>query len=118
MNKAINFLTDREKAIMNQIVDLIRNNITTPNYKADSISEHLGLSKDMVLRIVKRSTDITPNELIVRMRMEEAEKMLHTEKYKLSEIASRFGYNDYSVFSKHFSNVFKMSPIDYSTGIY
>ncbi|WP_054943915.1 response regulator [Paenibacillus ihuae] len=53
------------------------------------------------------------NELLHNLRIEEAEKLLHEHKLKLSEVAEHVGYANYGQFLKQFEKKMKMSPNEY-----
>lgn len=53
------------------------------------------------------------NELLHSLRIEEAVKLLHEHKLKLSEIAERVGYANYGQFLKQFEKKMHVSPNEY-----
>ncbi|MNC23990.1 Bifunctional transcriptional activator/DNA repair enzyme AdaA [compost metagenome] len=53
------------------------------------------------------------NELLHNLRVEEAARLLHEHKLKLSEVAEHVGYVNYGQFLKQFEKKMKMSPNEY-----
>ncbi len=53
------------------------------------------------------------NELLHNLRIEEAARLLHEQKLKLSEVAEQVGYANYGQFLKQFEKKMKMSPNEY-----
>ncbi len=76
----------------------------------ESISEEIGVSASYLSRKFKEATNHTFLDLLNRYRVQQAVKLLCTEKYRVYEISDMTGFSDY----KHFCAVFKkytsMSP--------
>ncbi|HEX2909818.1 MAG TPA: AraC family transcriptional regulator [Chloroflexia bacterium] len=63
-------------------------------------------------RYIKRIFKLTPKQLIIKIRMEEATRLLE-ETSNIAEIAHACGYNDHSAFSRQFKAVVGLSPQAY-----
>ena len=58
----------------------------------------------------RRILGLTPKQLIMRFRVEEALRLLETTDRPLSEIAPLCGYYDQSAFTRHFRRVVGFGP--------
>ncbi len=66
-------------------------------------------------RTARRVLGLTPKQLIMRFRLEEALRLLTMTDTPLSEVATRCGYYDQSAFGRHFRKVVGSSPAAYRT---
>ena len=53
------------------------------------------------------------NQLITKLRVEEAARLLRSEQLSISEIAAQVGIPDFNYFSKVFKKVTNLSPTAY-----
>jgi len=71
-----------------------------------------GCSVAQYERYIKRIFKLTPKQLIIKIRLEAATKLLE-ENSNVAEIAHACGYNDHSAFSRQFKAVVGLSPQAY-----
>ena len=64
-------------------------------------------------RVFKEIYGETPNEFLIRLRIEKAKEMLITENYSVSEICERVGYMSLGSFSSLFLKHVGMPPTSY-----
>jgi len=64
-------------------------------------------------RVFKENYGETPNEYLIRLRIEKAKQMLITENYSVSEICERVGYTSLGSFSSLFLKHVGMPPTSY-----
>lgn len=67
-------------------------------------------------RTARRVLGLTPKQLIMRFRLEEALRLITTTGTPLAEVAARCGYYDQSAFGRHFRKVVGSSPATYRDG--
>jgi AraC-like DNA-binding protein len=67
--------------------------------------------------LFKKSFEITPNNYILQLRMNEAISLLAHSQLSIKEIAEEIGYFDAAYFSRTFSNYFEMSPKQYRNSL-
>ena len=72
-----------------------------------------GVSITQLERLSKRVLGLTPKQLILRFRLEEALRLLDTSTDSLATIASACGYYDQSAFTRHFKRAVGMAPATY-----
>lgn len=68
------------------------------------------LSTAQLERLSRRVLGLTPKQLIMRFRLEEALRLLETTSLPLAELAPACGYYDQSAFHRHFRRVVGWSP--------
>ncbi len=95
---------------MNHIARYIRQNIYSP-LSVLELSKQANMSKSKFFNLFKNSFGITPNEFIIREKIEEAKKIiLRYPKKSITAIAYDLGYSDTSYFCKQFKNIIGSSP--------
>ncbi len=75
-----------------------------------NVAEYVGFSRFHFSRRFKESVGFTIKEYIQIMRCREAEDMLRTHKYTVSEVATVCGFSDVSYFTKTFKRFFGYLP--------
>ena len=64
-------------------------------------------------RAFKKAYGETPNEFLIRIRIEKAKRLLITENYSVSEVCERVGYVSLGSFSSLFQKQVGMAPTNY-----
>lgn len=131
--KKENYYYDMIKTLMKEIVILLlRQNsyLPTPNIDLKPIIDYINayymtnidieslatqscFSLDHFRRLFKKSTGFNPKEYILRLRLENAKKLLTTTSESLKDIATNCGFEYYSQFSLFFKKNMKLSPSEY-----
>lgn len=87
------------------------------NYQEDinlnKISNYVSLSKNYFCNIFKKETGITIWDYLIRIRMEEAKRMLLETEQKTYEISERVGYDDPSYFGRLFKKYTGFTPMEF-----
>lgn len=74
-----------------------------------------GMSVSQLERTARRVLGLTPKQLIMRFRLEEALRLITTTDVALADVAEQCGYYDQSAFGRHFRRVVGSSPAAYRT---
>lgn len=87
------------------------------NYQASlslsEIASYSCMSPYHFLRVFKETYGETPNEFLIRLRVEKAKQMLITENYTVSEVCEKVGYISLGSFSSLFFKQVGMAPTLY-----
>ena len=70
----------------------------------------LGMSPAMLQRVTRRLFHSSPRQMLIRVRMGQAKRMLQQTDYPLPLIAREVGYSDGFVFSSAFKRIYGVSP--------
>ncbi|MBQ4835732.1 MULTISPECIES: helix-turn-helix domain-containing protein [Pseudoalteromonas] len=92
--------------------EYIAGNYHTPLSLSD-IAQYAHMSPYHFLRSFKDTYGETPNEFLVRLRVESAKKMLITENFSVSEVCEKVGYISLGSFSSLFLKQTGMAPTLY-----
>jgi AraC-like DNA-binding protein len=97
-----------------EILQYIESNISNPTLNAQMVAEHHGISTRYVSKLLEERSE-TPGQLILRLRLEKAKRMLEDRSLRhrrISDIAYACGFNDISYFNQAFKRKFSKSPRD------
>jgi len=84
------------------------------NITIDAVAAQLHISKRQLLRIIKKHYGCTYKERIIKLRMEEAKRLLQNGEY-VDEVASKCGYDSVSAFYSAFKKSVGVLPGKYKT---
>lgn len=79
----------------------------------DSLSEHLALNKNYLIKLFKKSFSTTPNRYILNVRLYNAKLMLVDTDLSVENIAEATGFNTTSYFIKRFKEAYGETPLAY-----
>lgn len=77
------------------------------------MADAAGMTVTQLERTSRRVLGLSPKQLILRFRLEEALRLLDNTAEPIVDIATRCGYYDQSAFSRHFKRTVGVSPASY-----
>ncbi len=98
---------------MDKLIELIKEKASDSELQVSDLYEAMGYGRIQFFRKIKAVSGISPNNLIVNIRMKMAADMLRENQYTISEIAYQTGFSDPSYFSRVFKSVFQITPKEY-----
>jgi len=100
---------------LSEVVQIIKENITNSEFSIDLISEKTGLSRSSLFRKLKGLTNMSPVDLVTRIKLNHASELLRTKAdMRMSDVAYESGFNDPRYFSTLFKKTFGKTPKEYS----
>lgn len=93
-------------------VELARRRFAEPILVSD-LAEAAGMSVVQLERTSRKILGLTPKQLIMRFRLEEALRLLTMSDDTLADVATACGYYDQSAFTRHFRRVTATTPASY-----
>ncbi|MDA3880348.1 MAG: helix-turn-helix domain-containing protein [Prolixibacteraceae bacterium] len=103
-----------DHAFITQTISIIKENIEDSSFSTELLAEQLGISPRQLYRKLKAISGSTVYEFILRVRMDEATRLLSTSKMNVSEVAFKTGYSEPSNFSRTFKKHFGCNPSKYA----
>lgn len=100
------------KIYVEQAIDYIQRNYKS-NVKINDIASYIGIDRSYLTNIFKNAMNVSPQEYLMRYRMEQAEVLLARTEKKIGEIAWSVGYSDPLTFSKMFKKYKGVSPTEF-----
>ncbi|WP_455585130.1 two-component regulator propeller domain-containing protein [Bacteroides sp.] len=98
---------------MEKLIDLIKAKAADSELQVSDLYEEMGYGRVQFFRKIKAVSGISPNKLIVDIRMKMAADMIRTNQYTISEVAYQTGFSDPSYFSRVFKSVFQITPKEF-----
>ncbi|MDD3279296.1 MAG: AraC family transcriptional regulator [Lachnospiraceae bacterium] len=97
---------------VNQAVDYMRHHYDA-RIRISDLAGYVGVNRCYLTNIFKKVYGISPQQYLIRLRMERAAAMIKNSGSSISQIAESVGYEDALAFSKIFKQNFGMSPKAY-----
>lgn len=94
---------------MDAIREYILKHIDQPITRTQ-IADALFLSPSHISYIIKEMENLSCKELITKIKMDYARKLLRESKYPIGDIAARCGYDSFAYFSKVYKQTFSITP--------
>lgn len=106
--------TDRHHTNLQAAIDLARRRYADPLKVAD-LAEAAGLSATQLERALRKAVGMSPKQLLIRTRLDEAMRRLDDTDLTLATIAGECGFYDQSSFTRQFQRAVGMTPGAYRT---
>ncbi|MBO5292226.1 MAG: AraC family transcriptional regulator [Lachnospiraceae bacterium] len=78
--------------------------------KINELADYIGINRCYLTNSFKKQLGMSPQEYLVRLRMDKAASLIRNTGLPVSEIAARVGYEDPLAFSKIFRQKYGVSP--------
>lgn len=95
-------------------IDYIRENYGNQNLGLNQICEYLNMSTSRFYSIFKEATGKTFTEVLIDVRIQNAERLLRQTRLKNYEIAEKVGFSDPHYFSQVFKKMTGKTPKEYA----
>lgn len=106
-------VTELEHNLLGQRIKNYIDSCYTQEISLGSIAQHLHISPYYLAHVFKDMTGYAPMQYIVRRRIGEAQTLLISTHYSVTQIASFVGYDNPSHFNQLFTKNVGMSPREY-----
>lgn len=103
----------KKKKLVEQAVQYVKEQFMRRDLALSDVAAEVGLSEKYMNLLVKEITGVTINHWIIRLRMEEAARLLKDPAYRIYEICDRIGYSDQDHFRESFKKQYGLTPTEY-----
>ncbi len=103
-------LGDSDKAFLDKVAALIEENLDSDKYSVNELARNLGMSYSSLYAKMKALTGGTPQYFISAYRMKEAETLLKSGSFSVSEVSYKVGSSSPMTFSREFKKFFGYPP--------
>lgn len=104
-----------DESFLSKVVQIINDNHTNREFSIDLLSEKTGLSRSNLFRKLKGLTNMSPSDLVLKIKLNHASELLQTRKtMRISDVAYESGFNDPKYFSTLFKKTYGKTPKEYS----
>ncbi len=81
--------------------------------KIAELADYIGIDRSYLTKIFCEEYHLSPQEYLIRLRLEKAEQMLKNSSLPITQVAFHVGYEDPLAFSKMFKQRRSISPTEY-----
>lgn len=99
-----------DEEFLSKVNELIEKNISNINFSVEDMAKELGISSSGLFAKIKNLSGITPNKLLLLIRLKKAAELLNENKYRVNEVCYMVGFNNPSYFAKCFYKQFNIHP--------
>lgn len=100
----------KESDLERKVRELVYRHLANPGLNVTLLADALFTSRTKLYRDWKEASDITLNDYIKKIRLEEAQTLLTTGNFGISEVARAVGYIKASYFSTSYKKYFGITP--------
>jgi len=110
-------ITSIDKRFLSRAIEIIHSHISDTTFSVDIFSDEIGMSRSQLLRKLTALVGESPSDLIRRIRLSKAAKLIEEKFGNISEIAIEVGFSNPANFSRSFGRQFGVSPSEYEKRI-
>ncbi|SEA98160.1 Two component regulator propeller [Chitinophaga terrae (ex Kim and Jung 2007)] len=104
---------DKDKQFLQELVAFIEQHMDEEELNAEMLEKHFLLSRMQLYRKLKTLSNMTPNEFIRYVRLQQAAILLVKTQLTVAEIFYRTGFNNQSYFFREFKKLYHCSPSEF-----
>ncbi len=108
-----NNFTSLDQKYLKNVLEVINQNISDENFSVEILAENLAMSRSLLHKKLNALIGESPGELIKRIRLNKAAKLIERKFGNISEIALQVGFSNPSHFAECFFKQFGFKPSRY-----
>jgi two-component system, cell cycle response regulator len=105
--------TRADERFLETLHETIYKNLEDVELDVEQLAKIMNMSRITLYRKIKAVSDLTPIELINRVRLKKAAELLAGGEHKIYEIADMVGFSSQSNFARNFQKHFHVTPTEY-----
>lgn len=102
-----------DQKFLQNAVDVISKHISDTSFSVEVFADKLAVSRSLLTKKIEALFGDTPNDLIRRIRLNKAARLIERNTGNISEIALEVGFNNPSYFAECFKKQFGVAPSHY-----
>ena len=106
-------ITSLDQKFIQQTINLINEHLSNSNFSVEELAENLAVSRSLLHKKLVVLLGEPPREIIKRIRLNKAAKLIEQRSGNISEIALEVGFNNPSYFAECFQKQFGFNPSHY-----
>ncbi len=103
-------LQNKDKEFYNQLISVIENNLSDPDFDVSELSTQIGYSRTRLYNKVKQTTGLPIKELIRLIRIRKAAQLMTEEGMSIPDVLLRIGIQSQSYFTVLFKREYGKTP--------
>jgi len=110
-------ITSIDKKFLKKVVEIINNHISDASFNLELFAQEVAISKSQLNRKLDSLVGETPIELIKRVRLNRAAKLIEKKFGNISEIALEVGFSNPAYFAQCFREQYGITPSEYESKV-
>ena len=111
ITESIPAVSATDKELLDKSIAIVKKNFDSPDFDVTSLAYELCMGRSKLYTQFKQMIGLTPNEFILKVKLDEAMSMLKSQpELNISEISTTLGFSSPRYFSKCFKAFFGVSP--------
>ncbi|MCU0345248.1 MAG: response regulator [Ignavibacterium sp.] len=106
-------ITSADQKFLTKVVSIIDENIPDTSFGVEVLAEKIAVSHSLLYKKINSLIGTSPSELIKKLRLNKAAKLIESDTGNISEIAFEVGFNNPSYFAECFRKQFGIPPNQY-----
>ena len=106
--------TQVDSEFLARLTTIIEENVTNPELNVNFLAAQMGMGRSSFFNKIRGLADVTPNEMIMLVKLKKAARLLKQKRYRISEISFMLGFSSSSYFSKCFQKQFGVKPGEFA----
>lgn len=107
-------ITTIDQKLLAKIMECIEKNMANAEYSVEELSSDVGMHRMNLYRKIQSIAGMTPSEFIRTMRLKRAAQLLLSDpNLTIAEVSDMVGFNTQKYFTKHFKEMFGVTPSQY-----
>lgn len=103
-----------DESFLSDVISVIKDNIKEQDFSIDMLCDIMGLSRSNLFRKLKKLIQMSPSNLIIKIKLNHAQELMKTNKNgRISDIAYESGFNDPKYFSTLFKKHYNKTPKEF-----
>ncbi len=103
----------KKKKLVDRALAGMIDSFRSRDFSLSNIAAHVGLSEKYLNSLFKEVTGITVYASLIRLRMDEAARLLKDPNIRVYEVCEMIGYSDQDHFRESFKKQFSLTPSEY-----
>ena len=103
---------DLDNEFYNRFIEIFNREMSNQDLNIENIASQMGLGHSQFYRKIKSLTNYTPVELVRRLRLKHARRLLLSTSKTISEIAYEVGFSSPAYFTKCYRSAFGETPTE------
>ena len=113
-----NAVNEQDQELIDRATAIIRKYFDDIDFDMNVLASELGIGRSKLYLRIKEITGLTPNELTLKIKLEEAMYLLNNQpNLNISEISYQLGFSSPRYFSKCFKSFYGVSPQNCRKGV-
>lgn len=114
--KQVDGAPDIDSVFYKKFIETVSERMSNPELNVDELASEMGLGRSQLYRKIKSLTNYSPVELLRRLRLEKARRLLDTTEMTVSEIAYEVGFATPAYFTKCYRDTYGETPTETRAG--